>query len=555
MAVWNQHVPQILDATRVPNDRKWQLHDFTAQLLQILSPRLPRSVKTVPYDWRPVEHAMTVAWERYQYLQLPQAERRKVANPPRPLKILVMGGSLLVGTNCRAIMKELNFQFQLPKRECTWSNRLGWFLNALFQANNKAEQLVEVQKVAMGGTNTATGSVIWQYDLVPPESRNPDIVLNAYSTNDMHILTILEAQSTNTTLRDRTFEMMQSFVRQILQTRHCPDHHGTKTDYGDHPGSDDPVPPLLLHVDDYLGNEQRKIWETTELSQGVQVLANYYGFASMSYADVIRDFVYGDTYETWFSSEWWKETKGVVNFEREIHPGMGMHISSTWVTAYNLLNLASTFCSLPNPYRPFQIDEYEPGYLGIPDLKREYKEAKGKPKPQPHGVPPELTKDLLLEDVTKLWKEDANEAGPPLSCSSSESHPDTGDAASKTLRIKCPFSWVSGLSLQQNNQTWIQEYFQQQSSVWKDWKLSDDGDKIGFVPTGTSVAGSQLQTKAVSRDGKVLGERRLLGEHNKKTSEMYTEEIILKEPVAAGEKLQLDATLVGGQTFKIMGLA
>lgn len=90
MATWNQHVPQILDATRVPNDRKWQFHDFTAQLLQIISPRLPRSVKTIPYDWRPVEQAMTVAWERYRYLQLPPAERRNVANPPRPLKILVM---------------------------------------------------------------------------------------------------------------------------------------------------------------------------------------------------------------------------------------------------------------------------------------------------------------------------------------------------------------------------------------------------------------------------------------------------------------------------------
>jgi hypothetical protein len=584
MAVWNQHGPQILDATRVPNDKKWQFHDFTAQLLQIISPRLPRSVKTVPYDWRPVEQAMTVAWERYQYLQLPLSERRKVTNPPRPLKVLVMGGSLLVGTNCRALMKELNFQFQLPKRECTWSNRLGWFLNALFHADAKTEPLVDVTKVAMGGTNTATGSVIWQYDLVPPDARNPDIVLNAYSTNDMHILTILEAQSTNTTLRDRTFEMMQTFVRNILNTRHCPEH--ANTDYFGE--SDEPIPPLLLHMDDYLGNEQRKIWETTELSQGVQVLANYYGFVSMSYADVIRDFVYGDTHETWFSSEWWKETKRVVTFEREIHPGMGMHISSTWVTAYNLLHLASTFCSMPNPYRPFRIDEYEPGFLGLPQLKHEYKEPKGKPNHPPKSLPPELTKDLLLEDVTKLWKGDANEDGRPLSCNSSESHPDAGDSTSKTLKIKCPFSWVSGLSLQQNNQTWVQEYFQQRSSVWNGWMLSDEGDKIGFVPTsaasgasnstrmvldfeypqrirsvtfffmksyGPKWEGSQVETKALSIDGKVLGERRLVGEHDKKTSEMYTEEITLVEPVTAGDKLQLEATHVGGQTFKLMGLA
>ena len=43
--------------------------------------------------------------------------------------------------------------------------------------------------------------------------------------------------------------------------------------------------------------------------------------------------------------------------------------------------------------------------------------------------------------------------------------------------------------------------------------------------------------------------------HGKNTSEMYTEEIVLHEPVAVGEKFQLEATLVGGSMFKIMGLA
>merc|ERR1712238_386628 len=174
-------------------------HDFTSQLLQIISPRLQRSVKTVPYDWRPVENALTVSWERYKYLQLPQKDRHAMTinEKPRPLKILIMGGSLLVGTNCRMLMKELNFQFQLPKRECTWSYRVGQFLNAFFlgESKNREEPLVQVTKVAMGGTNTATGSAIWKYDLVPEEARNPALVINAYSTNDMHILTVLEAES------------------------------------------------------------------------------------------------------------------------------------------------------------------------------------------------------------------------------------------------------------------------------------------------------------------------------------------------------------------------
>ena len=50
-----------------------------------------------------------------------------------------------------------------------------------------AISLFDVTKIAMGGTNTAVGSQVLQYDLLPEEARNPDIVLNAYSTNDMHV--------------------------------------------------------------------------------------------------------------------------------------------------------------------------------------------------------------------------------------------------------------------------------------------------------------------------------------------------------------------------------
>lgn len=576
MDLWNEHILKIFSMSRIPQDTKYNFHDFTAQLLQIISPRLPRSVKTVPFDWRPIENALTVAWERYRYLQLPEEERKMIPihDKPRPLKILAMGGSVMVGRNCAALKKEMGFQWRLPLRECNWSSRLGNFLNNLFLGDGKdhEENLVEISKVAMGGTNTATGSVIWQYDLVPEEARNPDIVINAYSTNDMHILTILEAQSTNTTLRDKTFDMIQQYVRQVLGSRNC------------RSGSDELIPPLLLHMDDYLGNEQVKIWDTTELTQGVQVLANYYGFVSVSYADVIREFVYGDTYERWFSSEWW--VSGGEKYERQIHPGMGMHISQIWVAAYNFLHLASSYCSMPTDVIDNlgnnNINEYQAGLWGLPELKRDTKEVKGKPKPRPEGLPPELTQELLLEEVTSLWKtqtEEEESNRPKPECKS--------DASAAT--VKCPFSWVSGLSLQQNNVTWIKEYFEKQSSTWEGWELSDD-EKIGFVPSTQNADGkkarmildftysqkiqsitiffmksygeqwenSELSIRILSDEGKEqspLEERNILGTHSKKTSEMYTEEIILANPVDAGEKIQLDATLVGGKTFKIMGLA
>ena len=95
----------------MPNDAKFKLDDFTAELLQIITPRLPRSVKSVPYEWAPLERVMTVAWE------LPKHKRDAVDSPPRPLKILLMGGSRLVGTNCQEMLVELTLSgpIRLPK--------------------------------------------------------------------------------------------------------------------------------------------------------------------------------------------------------------------------------------------------------------------------------------------------------------------------------------------------------------------------------------------------------------------------------------------------------
>ena len=75
------------------------------------------------------------------------------------------------------------------------------------------------------------------------------------------------------------------------------------------------------------------------------------------------------------------------------------------------------------------------------------------------------------------------------------------------------------------------------------WKNSELQVKVFFVPS-TNI-----------REQILLEERNILGTHSKETSEMYTEEIILANPVDAGGILKLEASLVGGQTFKIMGVA
>jgi hypothetical protein len=178
-------------------------------------------------------------------------------------------------------------------------------------------KLIHVHNAASGGSNTATGTAILDYHLLPQPSY--DVIINAFSTNDMHVYSMNEAQAAGLNIRQATFDMAQNFTRVALQKCTLPD---AKT-------------PLLLWLDDYLGNEQRQILTTTELSLSVQVLANYYAFGFISYADTVRDLVYGTTNETMFSPAVWysnpKKSKDTTTMQREIHPGFTMHLATAYI--------------------------------------------------------------------------------------------------------------------------------------------------------------------------------------------------------------------------------
>jgi hypothetical protein len=636
MSLWTERLEAIHAASQLKlNDPKYVFSDFTAQLLQFVTPRLPQSVMTVPAfvgasgsgarsrghgdtgggdndgiddssQWEAVGRVLEKTFARWQYVTaLQQQNQQPTADsqpPPPPVQMVILGGSVLVGRNCRKLVKDLGLQLRFPQRECTYSHRLERFVQEFWselvlqqQAGTSAGRnvnpeadaggrakggrrrtkknkdpvdtvlpLLQVTKVALGGTNTATGSRILEYDLIPPEARDPDIVLNAYSTNDMHVLTMNDAASGNQTLRSKLLDMTQDFVRTVLKRRPC--GH---------------APPLVLHLDDYLGNEQREIASTMELSQTVNTLAQYYGIATMSYANMARQTVYGDTRESWFSPEGWWPTPETDVMEREIHPGMGMHISVVYVVAYNILNLATTYCSMESFHAESANLEYNESAMAkrIP-LKNWYTDVPGKPHATPRGLPPILTPELRLDNVTEEWKALSTREDELLQAV------DCHDASYSST--KCIFSWVSGLSLQQNNKTWIKELFAVHETSPTKWYLEDGGGKLGLIPSnmGDSTvlefsnlkqpigsitfftlksygskwknsllrvqASSQMRTQSPWED---LAEHFFSGIHSKNTSEMYTEEIALPDPVPVGGSLRLRYTLVSGTTFKIMGLA
>lgn len=581
LGVWNSRLGQIVEATRHELDKRWVLHDFTAQLLHLVSPdRLARSTMSLPHDWTPVQNALKVVYSRHVFETNRERQEKQqsggdgggtttpplLPKPPRKLKILIMGGSLIVGVNCRRIVKDNNLGMMMPNRLCTWTHRLESFLNNMFGGD-----YVEVHKIALGGTNTQTGFVMWDSNFLPDETKNPDIVINAYSTNDMHILTALQAKDGNLTMRDKVLEMTQDFVRSVLK--------------------DGPCAPLLLHMDDYLGNEQREVLATTELAQATMVLANYYGFTSMSYANVVRDIVYGDTYEYWISPQGWYEDPKDDTMVREIHPGMGMHIISTWVAAYNMLHLALTFCSMEsfwnatvvvdhNTVQPYQVIHGLPKLRGNPNIP-------GKPKGRPAGLPPPLIDSLSLENITQAWK-----AATPIGSVCPDDR-----AATSTSEDRCPFSWFSGISKLGENETYAHDLFSTGNVLVAEntgWGINTAGKKLGISPAAkrkesflkfkfegiklrsitifymksygkqweNSRIALTVTTKTTGSASEVLQHDELEGIHDKQTSETYTHRIDLLVSSSSlvmrnGNATTMEVTIqhIGGETFKIMGLA
>ena len=462
---------------------------------------------------------LDIAWKRQQYFQQhPEVLIQEDLEPPkvtenvtaldipRPVQIVIMGGSLLAGTNCRKMIRDLGIRMTLSPKECAWGNRLGGILNQVFQM-----PLVEVTNIGVGGTNTATGTILLDYDLLPLAARNPDIVINGYSTSDMHAWTVAEAGHSNATLGDQMHTMVEAFYRNATLMRRqqsdCSEEEQRQRQQAQ--GEESPVPPLVVHLDDYLGNEQREIVATMEGSSSVQSLARYYGFPSMSYADVARDWVYGDTHEYWFSPEgWYNAKKKDAPMETEIHPQMRVHIIAAWVIAYNFLHMTTTFCSL-EPWRRAAV----PGLDGDNILHQSYEDTrqllpqlpalrgentpKGKPRVPPKSIPPLLTKSLSLENISEVWNQDAaayleRSTVQPICLSANQL-----DVTKAYNDEKCPFAWVTRirvLPLPQVPETEARSDATAEQAYWKahslhdfgestnSWKFEAQNEKNGVVP-------------------------------------------------------------------------
>lgn len=215
------------------------------------------------------------------------------------------------------------------------------------------------------------------------------------------------------------------------------------------------------------------------------------------------------------------------------------------------------------------------------------------PRPKINALPPLMNTDLTLETVTQRWLDAA---------SKQEQARTDGNISDCVVQRPCVFSFVSGLEKDLNKPKVLMGKLKPHLTTNEGWDAVDDSGKNGFVPTKglgskftleltnlsqpvniltfmvmTSYSakweGSRIRVTAFFRK-KSSGEYEKLaepveisGEHNKETSETYIHEMDLMGDknekgavaVAAGDvgegDLKVHVELIGGSTFKIMGMA
>lgn len=380
---WTTHFDDILDGSPHPQDPDGLYRNWTLNLLASLSPEmLQQGVRS-----RPSGHAMK---------HVVEVLRNRIVDPDNspPLKIAVVGGSVTRGQG--------SHHPRLPGSErcdstlCAWPSRLERLINSL-----AGMELVKVSNLAVSATTLRFGTPLVKYWFYPEEllPDGPDIIINSYSTNEQ------PQQDTTKSLKfaNRARQRVQEFITTSREARPC-------------------QPPLIMFVDDYLGNFQDYILGEMTYNKVVTEVSEWYGEAMhVSYADVVRRHIYADTSETTFTSEWPLDPKS-GKAEVQVHFGMGGHVAIAWSVLFGMVDVAMNYCE----NQAFEQQMKVGGHEGVfPNA------VVDKVNSVP---PPKLNQELTLRSVSRKWQDNADRAlASHSACNSTES------------KSPCTFAFLAGL--------------------------------------------------------------------------------------------------------------
>jgi len=587
---WNRHLASIFEGVhRFFPEKEGEnvYHDFTALLLHLMSTeRLESSIKTVPLrSWDRIGELIDIANKRMAWVNEGMPKLGRDEKEPRRVYILVLGGSVTMGMGCDA--NPVRDNTKIGPRTCAWPTRVKEFLKSFIPKSkvkkHSSAVVLDIRSMSIGGTNTDSATTMWDYAVFPNDVFWPDIIIHSYSTNDMHVLSEIQAQNMNITLDEMIMRVNEKFIRSVLSRTPRPPT-------GEREKPCKPKLPILFYFDDYLGNEQRGIVKTMAFSNAINSLSAYYGFGVMSYADAVRDMVYSNTNETWFSPNLWPE--------RHVHPGLGMHITSALVVAYNFLNLATTYCSLPSTLAK-SIGDVETandnpfGYAavnGLPELLGD-KTIENGPVSRSLQLPPVLNTNLTLDNLSTKWK-DIDAAAALI--------PESGlqvcdDNTLLKLNKPCIYAWIAHLPKNPRNKDHINQRMDPVVKKNEGWTAVDEHGKVGYASEVVNSAfmmefteiekpvtsitfmvmtsygewweDSEIRVDIyvmqkgleINDETEINRSMNIVGYHDRHTSEIFPHTAKLGDAGGVGAKvgdtLQIRIKHLSGKKFKIMGMA
>jgi len=398
----------------------------------------------------------------------------------------------------------------------------------------------------------------------PLLKHGPDVILNGYSANDNLPPPNKRDDDTNMTgdfsfFSHSCMAVAQGFIRASLQSRPCGDD------------------PLVLFVDEYLGNQHNLILGELFRFEAVDLLTSWYSRSAgaISPANVIRRLIYANTDELIFSPMW-KKPNGSKRID--VHAGMPSHVLTGWSVAFSIVSMVLHFC------------EEETGRRAGSDKPLPFASPESLGLIQ-QAIPPVLDAELTVDQVSTRWNADALDRNQTLSeyCG--------GSTRSSSPSLPCSFAFVAAPMGTVRNAGALNNYMKMFTVKNEGWEGRQDirngwQNKLGYVATkkGASVllridnttnTVSRLTLHSLKSYGpKWEGSKakftlrwfnpsvssssghgyetnfEIEGFHNQETSIAYPFVLDLSPDHVAerGSKLELQIDLIGGATFKINAL-
>lgn len=380
--LWNEHLDWVLDASS--DEQDISSHLITSKLLQFLT---PSQYLELGHRTRPANKP----WGRL----LAKIEKRLTLLEAPIVHVAAFGAG-----NCDWDAFDDDEQEENKDDDCMWTVRLETFLNAILnhgieEGNKRAIiKITPMYSPPELDVTTEFDTAVMKHNLWSDyiyETGGPDVIITAFNGQDM----FRPNRDTNTA-KDYDFyhhqrEIIQDFFRTCLQYRPC----------GTNEAKD---PPLLISVDDYVGNKHGPVMAENVQARVLQQLSDYYETVFVSYAEVIRKLVYAssdnrsplthNSFKDWMSlTAATSHTNKPATME---HLFLGP-IAMTLTLAYSFLRYTVSYCEEQSSTQDYALVEQEVFSL-VDDV-----------------IPPILNKDLCLNNVTELWREEKSkqEKAPP----------------------------------------------------------------------------------------------------------------------------------------------